>query len=472
MSTAALHGGRRHLALRCSVAGVLTLTLALTAAVAAHAPRAEAQTKRPNIIVILTDDQRWDDLRSMPALGSAGEFARFTNSFVHEPQCCPSRATFFTGRYPSHTGVTTLIDGRDLDDRRTVATMLDDAGYRTGHFGKYLNGYPFGRGRYVPPGWDRFVAYRGPTLYFDYQLSENGTLVPHDSAPEDYSTDVFGDMAEKFVRTTDRSTPFFLYLSLNAPHRAKGFPVPAPRHVGTCADEVGVLPSTLNGVDTVSEPEWMRDERPKEPFNLAIEAVRRCETLQTVDEVVTSLESELERSGRLDDTYLVFTSDNGYALGEHRLFGKGDLYEPSIRVPLLVRGPDVRSGPIDRLTSNIDLVPTILDWARVRAPRNFLDGSSFAGDLTGGAGGSAPDAVLLRGCRSARAQGYCGGYPSNMGKNWGLRTAQYKYIEYPDGYVQLFDLAADPGELTNLGVDPAWSQVVRDLHDRLERMRD
>jgi N-acetylglucosamine-6-sulfatase len=182
--------------------------------------------------------------------------------------------------------------------------------------------------------------------------------------------------------------------------------------------------------------------------------------------------AELEQAGRLNDTYVVFTSDNGYAFGEHRLVGKGDLYEASIRVPLLVRGPDVQPGTIPRLTSNVDLVPTILDWARVTPPRRFLDGASFADTLRGGPPMLDPQEVLLRGCRTQRGKvDDCGGYPSDMGFNWGLRTATHKYIEYPNGDVQLFDLTSDPWELTNLGADPAQAPVISDLRARLDRLR-
>ena len=118
-------------------------------------------TSKPNVVLIVTDDQRWDSLDQMPALAAAPGWARFSNAFVDEPQCCPSRAGIFTGRYPQHTGVETLRDGPKMNDKRTIATILHGAGYRTGHYGKYLNDYPFGRGLFTPPGWDQFVASAG-----------------------------------------------------------------------------------------------------------------------------------------------------------------------------------------------------------------------------------------------------------------------------------------------------------------------
>jgi N-acetylglucosamine-6-sulfatase len=427
---------------------------------------------RPNVVVVLTDDQRWDSIDQMPQLTGSTEWARFANAFVDEPQCCPSRASILTGRYPQNTGVETNRDGADMNEKRTVATMLRDAGYRTGHYGKYLNGYPLGRRLYTPPGWNEFVASFGPNDYYNYKLSENDRAVSYGSEPSDYKTDVLSAMARRFIATTKRSQPFFLYLALNAPHsQTGGRIVPASRNSGSCGGHTFEEPPSFNAYDTVGEPAWMSAEKPKRAFNLQVQRAATCETLRGVDDAVMSTVNELERVGRLNDTYLMFTSDNGYAFGEHRLTGKGDLYEPSIRVPLLVRGPHVQPEPIDRLTSNVDLVPTILDWANVTPPRGFVDGTSFAGDLRGDPGPERQE-VLLRGCRTQRGgNDDCGGYPSNMGFNWGLRTATHKYIEYPDGYVQLFDLTSDPWELTNLGTDPAQAPVIADLHTRLTRLR-
>jgi N-acetylglucosamine-6-sulfatase len=427
-------------------------------------------------VLIVTDDQRWDSLDQMPGLDAAPEWARFSHAFVDEPQCCPSRASIFTGRYPQHTGVETLRDGADMDEKRTVATMLHKAGYRTGHFGKYLNGFPLGRGLYRPPGWDDFVATVGVNDYFDYKLYESdrkdGPTVSYGSAPEDYKTDVLAAMGRNFIKTTKGSQPFFLYLAFNAPHfDSHGQVVGSPSDPMACSGRTFPQPPSFNAYDTVSEPAWMGGEKPVNALNMQTQLLNTCKALQGVDRAVTSVVQALEREGRLKNTYVMFTSDNGYAFGEHRLTGKGDLYEASIRVPLLVRGPEVEPGTTDRLTSNVDFVPTILDWANVSPPRHFLDGHSFAADLRGDAPKSWPREVLLRGCRTQRGQNDdCGGYRTAMGFNWGLRTATHKYVEYPDGSVQLFDLTKDPWELTNLGSDPAQAPLIADLHTRLTRL--
>jgi N-acetylglucosamine-6-sulfatase len=450
-------------------------TLALLIIVLSAGPISSHPRKspaRPNILIILTDDQRWDSMDQMPQLNAAPEWAHFSNAFVDEPQCCPSRASILTGRYPQHTRVETLRDGKDMNDKRTIATMLHSAGYRTGLYGKYLNGYPFGRKPYTPPGWDSFVAGVGPEDYYNYKLNENGHIVAYGSEPKDYRTDVLTEKTRRFINTTKPSQPFFVYLAPNAPHTdSKNRVVPAEQDRQVCSGRAFPEPPNFNAYDSVSEPPWMAAEQPKQASNMAIRRAGTCNTLQGVDRSVASIVGELEREGRLKNTYVAFTSDNGYAFGEHRLVGKGDLYEPSVRVPLLVRGPTVQPGTVDRLTSNVDLVPTILDWAKVQAPTHFLDGTSFADDLSGKERRD-PREVLLRGCRTQAGPGDdCGGYPSNMGFNWGLRTATHKYVEYPDGYVQLFDLTNDPWELTNLAPDPNHAPLVAELHARLERLR-
>ena len=440
---------------------------------AAIAPLANT---RPNILFILTDDQRFDSIAQLPKLNAEPDWLRFTNSFVNEPMCCPSRASIFTGRYSHHTHVETLLQGENLDDRTTIATMLRSVGYRTGFLGKYLNGYPFASGHPVPPGWDNFEAYESFPNYYGYKVNRNGTLVTYGGAPADYSTDVWTARAETFIRSADAAKPFFLEVAYNAPHASSdGTPTPAPRDVGACAGNTFPLPVSFNAHDEISEPAWLASQ----PLRNASEmrALRRetCETLRSVDDGVSALIDLLESIGRLSNTYIVLTSDNGYEFGEHSLAGKGDLFEESIRVPLIVRGPGIGPGTVNRLTSNIDLVPTFLDWAKKTPPADFVDGVSWAANARGATSGTtSPTEVLLRGCRSnfQQADPPCGPYPGPaMGMNWGLRTASYKYVEYPSGYRQLFDVVRDPYELRNLANDPAKATIISNLHSRLVARR-
>lgn len=437
---------------------------------------APAPNARPNILFILTDDQRFDAIPQLPKVNAMAGWLQFTNSYVNEPMCCPSRATIFTGRYSHHTNVQTLLQGKKLDDRRTSATMLHAAGYRTGFLGKYLNGYPFAPGNPVPPGWDDFEAYEGATDYYNYAVNRNGKRVRYGKAPADYSTDVWTGRAANFLRTASPAKPFFLEVAYNAPHTASsGAVIPAPRDIGACATESFPLPASFDLHDQVSEPAWLASQ-PQWSVAGQIEARQKtCESLRSVDDGVSALINELGSLGRLSNTYVVLMSDNGYEFGEHSLVGKGDLYEESVRVPLIVRGPGVVPGTIDRLTSNVDLVPTFVAWAKTSAPKGFFDGVSWAANARGAtAGATNPPDVLLRGCRSSHAvtNPPCGGYLGlPMGMNWGLRTPTYKYIEYPDGYVQLFDLVTDPHELRNLGTDPANAALIAALHAELVARR-
>jgi arylsulfatase A-like enzyme len=353
--------------------------------------------------------------------------------------------------------------------------MLHKAGYRTVFAGKYLNGYPFSRGPFTPPGWDDFHAFDRATPYYRYTLVENRKRVKYGVKPEDYSTHVLTQKVVAAIRKAKKNQPLFVEFAPNAPHR-DGIvdPVPAPGDAGVCADTPFPLPANFNASDEVGEPPWMAGEIPKSP-DLAVRLRRAtCETLRGVDRSVSAIFAEIARTGRLADTYVVFTSDNGFHFGEHRLWEKGDLYDESVRVPLLVRGPGVVAGSDDRLTSNIDLAPTFLDWAHVTPPKNFFDGRSFAASARG-KHVAGPTAIVLRGCRTgstpSTGNAVCGGNPTHLGKHWGLRTARYKYIEYPDGYRQLFDLAADPGEVHNLGLDPAYAATRERLHERLVRLR-
>ena len=437
---------------------------------------APAANPRPNILFILTDDQRYDAVSQLPTVDAQPGWFRFTNSFVNEPMCCPSRSTIFTGRYSHHTNVQTLLQGKNLDDRTTIATMLRAAGYRTGFLGKYLNSYPFAPGHPVPPGWDDFEAYEGATNYYDYTVNRNGTPVTYGSTPADYSTDVWTGRASTFIRAADPAKPFFLEVAYNAPHfSGTGMAIPAPRDVGACAGETFPLPASFNAHDQISEPPWLASQPQWSTVTIDDQRRATCETLRAVDDGVAALTDVLASVGRLSNTYVVLTSDNGYAFGEHSLVGKGDLFEESIRVPLIVRGPGIAPGTTSRLTSNVDLVPSLLALAKTTAPAGFVDGTSWAPNARGATTGATfPAEVLLRGCRTNMQQTNppCGGYYGlAMGMNWGLRTASWKYIEYPNGYKQLFDLVHDPHELRNLATDPTKAATLANLHARLVARR-
>lgn len=442
---------------------------------------AKRQTAKPNIVLIVTDDQRWDSLDQLPFISQRDDWARFDNAFVNDPQCCPSRATILSGRDTRHTKVETLLDGKLFDETETIATMLNDAGYRTGLVGKYLNNYPFGRGPRVPPGWDDWHVFFGGSEYFEYKLNDNARVHRRGNTPADYSTDVITRKAMQFLSSTPRTQPFFLEIAFFAPHRTgAGPPTPAPRDEGICGSMQVDHRDNYNERDTAGRVPWMSETKPVAEAVIERETKATCEALRAVDENIESLFRNLEKTGRLDDTYVIFTSDNGYSLGEHQLLGKGHLYDEAIRVPLLVRGPDVVPHATEVLTSNTDFAPTIADWAGIEVPGTTFDGRSFAPEASGKEGGGHEE-ILLRGCRterrrnspepgaeeSGRGGGPCGGYLEGMGLNWGLRTDRYKLVENSDGSVQLFDLENDPYELHNMADDRDYRAVLADLSRRL-----
>ena len=419
----------------------------------------------PNIVFILTDDQRWDSVDQMVAIDSWDRWARFEQSFVHQPICCPSRATALTGQFSHHTTVEQIGDIADFDESDTVATRLQDAGYATGFFGKYMVGYPDGAP--TPPGWTSFVRFSGTPDYTGYRLDVDGTVV--DGAG--YSTDELADRAVDFIRDTPADQPLFVAYWPFAPHGSEfGFPVAADRHQDTCA----ALPLPSVGVDPdggTDEPAWVqRQAASLDPFvvgGLGARNVVGCQALQAVDEAFTALLEALDETGRAEDTYIVFTSDNGWSFGERGLEGKGHLYDESIRVPLLVAGPGVEPGTVDRLTSNIDLVPTFLDWAD--AEGGDVDGGSFADVLTGESS-DGPDAVLLRGCGIHDDVLQCLYDPDTpeLEDVWGVRTVDRKLVAYADGSVQLFDLERDPDELDDVADDPAYAADLRAMQSLLD----
>lgn len=419
---------------------------------------------RPNIVLIITDDQRWDTLGVMPnvqaMLGDQG--VTFENAMVTTPLCCPSRASLLTGRYSRHTGVhrNGPPDGGApaFDDSSTLATWLHDVGYSTSLVGKYLNGYRLLEEGYVPPGWDDWHVTTGlPEIeYYGYTLNENGSLASFGTAPEDYTTTVLGDRAARFVR--EAPEPFFLYFAPVAPHLPAR---PAPEDEGSMSGLAPFRPPSFNEAD-VSDKPWV-DRFPilgSDRISSIDRSRRRMlESLQAVDRSVASLVTSLEDRGVLGRTILVFTSDNGYFWGEHRRVGKIWPYEEAIRVPLLVRGPGFIPGGTDaHLVLNIDLAPTMIAAAGASSGTSSVDGSSLLPLLQGG---SAPA------WRTVFVVEFLG--PDGLAYE-AVRTEHRVWIEYEDGGRELYDLETDPYELENRADDPTMVEVRSDLERELDRL--
>jgi N-acetylglucosamine-6-sulfatase len=432
---------------------------------------------RPNIVLILTDDEDVAIHAFLPKTKALlhDHGTTLSNFFVTYSLCCPSRASILRGQYPHNT----LIEGNSLPaggykrfvnlglEQATIATWLQQAGYRTVFAGRYLNGYGNTGLALVPPGWSEWYGGMGNLPYngYDYSLNENGILVHYGNAPADFLTDVIAAKAVAAIHQAAHDTvPFFLYLSPFSPHAPA---VAAPRHEGLFVGTPLPTPPNFNEADVSDKPLPIQARplfRPAALTAMTTMYQKRLRALQSIDDLVESVVGALAAENLLGNTWIFYTSDNGIHLGEHRGRGGKNLpYEEDLRVPFVVRGPGAPAGRVvDAIGLNIDLAPTFADIAGVQ-PTITVDGRSLVPLLTGGstAGwrqsfeaerGSA-DTTSIAGRSSAGAGQVEPGdaaeaYPG-MGWN-AVRTAHWKYVEWDDGERELYDLAVDPWELTNL----------------------
>ncbi len=465
--------------------------------------KTESPADQPNMIFVLTDDLNYASIEQMPEISSllSEEGLTFEQAFVSHPVCCPSRATILTGLYDhNHNVISNNYDSgggfqkfvEEGHEENSIAVGLQQAGYQTAFFGKYLNGYPAGDPTHVPPGWDEWYGKLNGQRLYDYDVNENGEVVSYGSETEDFYTDVLSGQATDFVRrAAPEEEPFFAYVAPTAPH---GPATPAERHQGAFAEEEAPRPPSFDEEDVSDKPtpinaaERISEE---EASNIDDYYRQRLESMLAVDEMVASLVEELQAAGELENTYIFFTSDNGWFQGEHRVqFGKNRPYEESARVPLFVRGPGVPNGlKIDRLALNTDFAPTFADLAGTEFP---ADGRSLAPLLRGVEPSSWRSSVLLEKLpqedSSEEAQGKAKKGKAKKGKGkdergpggqggpggspdfQAIRTGTHKYVEYDNGDIELYDLTADPYEMESLheSADPA---LVEDLKAKLEALK-
>jgi arylsulfatase A-like enzyme len=348
-----------------------------------------------------------------------------------------------------------------FNDSSSIATWLDAAGYRTALVGKYFNGYTSAKASYIPPGWDRWVAFAmsnsGGGGFTNYDLSVDGTLVHHGSLATDYSTDVLGGYADGFVRSTPADTPLFLMFTPYAPHQPATV---AARHAKAFAGLPLHRPPSYDEGDVSDKPAFIRKLAPlsaSTKSRLDTLRLRQLRSLLAVDEAVAQIVGALESAGRLGNTMIVFASDNGFLLGEHRWDQKRVIYEESIRMPLVVRyDPLIGSARNDpNLVLNIDLAPTFAALAGVSAPG--AEGQSLLGLLNDPATAWRSD-VLIENKGSAPPT-YCG-----------VRNASWIYAQYSTGEEELYDLTADPYQLQSLVSDPAAAQTLSEMRLRLHEL--
>jgi arylsulfatase A-like enzyme len=384
---------------------------------------------RPNFLVVVTDDMRdsdWQALRKTRQLvGDNG--TQFPNFFATTPICSPSRASILTGQYAHNHQVLTNEGpqgGYSQFRQRSLGAViipsaLRAAGYRTGLFGKFLNGMP-AKGA-LPGGWDRWVA-TANLKYYRPQMNENGKEKKY-KKKRHYSTDILRNKAEQFIRGTSPEQPLFLYFSPKAPHLPA---TPARRDRGAFAGAIRERSPDFNEGDMSDKPGFLRGRNALGTAQLDGEEARRLESLVATDDAVESLINALRDTGRLDNTYIFVLSDNGWAMGSHRWDSKDIPHNASTRIMMAASGPRFGRGATDpRVAANIDIAATIADAA----------GIGFGGDGVSLLGPPTRDAVVLEAVTVPYSA---------------LRTERHLYVEYSSGERELYDYEIDPHELDNL----------------------
>jgi N-acetylglucosamine-6-sulfatase len=546
------------LALLCALA----LSVASAGAVEVEEePPLDPNPEPPSFVVIQTDDQTLDSLyatfgqpkiRTMPNTLDliAKRGMTFNRYYVSYPLCCPSRVSLLTGRYAHNTGVKGNVQPNGgyfgfsfrAAYSHNLATWLQGAGYRTIHIGKFLNGYgdePYDNGTTVPPGWsawhtvlnaDTHHYFYGYTLNNNGQLSEpygdSGSWETREYGERDpfgcpfepiertclYETDIFNWMAREEMLATPPEQPLYLQLDYTAPHgdfRHPAGPEPAPRHYNWFNGEP--LPHDRSeGLDegnVTDKPRFIRDAEHLTPSDKHVYRIyydKQLESLRSIDDGVKEVVDTLGQLHRLRNTYILFTSDNGFFFGEHRLIGGKFLsYEPATHLPFLIRGPGIEQGSsTGELAANVDIAPTILDLAGVEADKS-LDGRSMVPFLRDPELRSRrpilfesfvqTSDVEANGAISTTGEGD-GGRPGGNGStdgrarsssatahasllapplNYeGIRLGPYKYIAWPDGEKELYNINKDPNELNNIVKVPNFYPIRNFLHRQLRRFEN
>ncbi|MFN0170651.1 MAG: sulfatase [Bryobacteraceae bacterium] len=463
----------------------LTRRTALAAVAAAFPRIGRPQQRRPNVLFVMTDDQRYD---AMSCAGNrflqtpnmdriAHEGVRFQNAFVTNSLCSPSRATIVTGLYSHAHGVTTNggTSHRLRPDQVTFPMLLRQSGYFTSLIGKWHIASD-------PRGFDHWCILPGQGQYQDPVMLVNGARVQFRGQSED----VTGDQALETLRNRPKDKPFCMLYQFKAPHRDwraaerfdylyedVRFPEPSTFHTGLSNRPTAVRDSDMQIADMPDfaqrgvDPALPREERKRLNYQIFLRNYYR--TLRGVDENLGRVLDYLDREGLAENTLVIYTSDNGFFHGEYGMFDKRLMYEPSIRVPMLVRHPaGIRPGQVDsaHMVLNNDVAHTILDYAGLSRPEWMRGHGESWKPVVEGKPVEWRDAWLYEYFE------YPG--PHCAGQIRGVRTQRWKlihYIQKPQGH-ELFDLESDPEERRNLYDDPRFKQQVAELSARLERFRD
>jgi arylsulfatase A-like enzyme len=462
---------------------VLALAVASSGGAASNASPAKASA-HPNIVFVLTDDLSWNLLKYMPNVQEMSRDGEtFSRYFVTDSLCCPSRSSIFTGRMPHNTGVFTNTApdggfgvfrdrGNENDTFATAISAIPGAGYRTAMMGKYLNGYS-PASLYVPPGWSDWRVAGNAYSEYRYSLNENGRLVSYGNRPRDYLTDVLADKGSTFIRrSTAAGDPFVLEIATFAPH---GPFTPAPRHANDFPNAKVPRNPAFNAKNT-NPPSWLGNRPPLGPSQIASlddKFRKRAQSVEAVDDMIGRLRTTLRKRGVAGDTYLVFSSDNGFHMGDHRLMqGKMTAFDSDIGVPLIVVGPGVPAGrTVGKLAANVDLRPTFSELAGAAVPES-VDGRSLVPLLRGAGAADWRTATLVEhhGPDQDRSdpdfQARASGNPTSYEA---IRTPNAVYVEYKNGDREYYDLVGDPYELDNTYVELSPARQAR-LHDALAQL--
>ncbi|KXK11547.1 MAG: Arylsulfatase [Chloroflexi bacterium OLB14] len=408
--------------------------------------------QRPNFLIIITDDQRYDTMQYMPNTQELifNQGVTFNKGYVTTPFCCPSRASILTGMYAHNTWV---HKNEDTLEFRTMVEDIKKNGYYTGLIGKYLNSWK-GETRYE---YDFWVSIWGGTIknYYDPDLDVNGTWSKHTG----YVTYLFRDYAIQFLdEASAQSKPFLLIFTPNAPHAPF---TPAKEDVNSYTDLPPHRPTNFNEVDISDKPLSIANQALLTEEDIqGIETTRRRQilTLTSLDRTIPDIINKLEEIGELDNTVIIFISDNGKHWGEHRLTSKSTAYEESVKVPFALRYPDLVPVPyIDdsHLVANIDIAPTLYELSETKMP-DTVDGLSLVGLLNGTADWR--DMLLLE------------AWP-DRGHWSAVHTGDMIYIETENDLSEFYDLTIDPFQMDNMINNAKYQEIIAQLKQYLEQER-
>jgi N-acetylglucosamine-6-sulfatase len=438
---------------------------------------------RPNIILILTDDQPYHTVQYMPTVRDVlmKKGVNFENGYVTTPLCCPSRASILSGQYAHNHQVYTnrmpLGGAEKFDDSKSFAIWLQEAGYQTAYFGKYMNGYeditPIG---YVPPGWDEWNAFLSNKVmedegnlhyYFNFSMSENSVIVNYPESKNNFSADVLTRQALSFIHDS-RETPFFMFVAYYNPHSPFLW---ADQH-----DDQFHARGELQA-PPYRAPNFMEDDVSDKPLYLQMlhrpsvekidESYRQIlRSLLSVDDGVASILNALQKTGLSENTIMVYLSDNGLTVGNHRLgLAKNCAYDECVRIPFIIYAPDIFAAHIDsRLIANIDLAPTFAELAGVPVPDD-VDGTSLL-PLLNNKDAAWRDAILIEHWPTEDGVG------SKIPEFYAVRTVEWKYVEYSTGETELFDLKDDPYELDNVTNSLEYTNIKAELKKKLDELKE